>query len=94
LITGATPTFFNPTTTSDQKNKQISKLQWEISNSSSHWRANKMPLIDLENKEKEIVYECLKAVVYGPFIPDYGFHSLFGIEREDVKLILNMWPNS
>ena len=48
--------------------------------------------MDLENKEKEIVYECLKAVVYGPFIPDYVFHSLFGIEREDVKDVLDQWP--
>jgi len=52
-----------------------------------------MPFIDLENKERKIVYECLYAVVYGPFIPNHEFHSLFGIEREDVKLILDMLPD-
>ena len=52
-----------------------------------------MKLNDLNPVERAIVYECLQAVVRGPFFEDWEFHSLFGIERKEVQSILESWPN-
>jgi hypothetical protein len=51
-----------------------------------------MPLDDLNEKEREVVRECLQAAVEGPFFPDWEFHTLFGLEREEVKTVLKSWP--
>jgi len=51
-----------------------------------------MPLDDLNEKERKVVRECLRAAVEGPFFPDWVFHTLFGLEREEVKTVLKSWP--
>lgn len=51
-----------------------------------------MPLSNLDDKEREVVRECLRAAVEGPFFPDREFHTIFGLEREDVKQVLLAWP--
>ncbi len=52
-----------------------------------------MPLINLSNDEKKVVFECLKAAAEGPFFPDREFHTLFGLERSEVAQILSDWPD-
>lgn len=52
-----------------------------------------MPLTDLDVKEREVVWACLKAAVEGPFFPDWEFHTLFGLERTEVKDVLDSWPD-
>lgn len=47
---------------------------------------------DLTDKEQRIVYECLEAAVEGPFFPEEEFHTLFGLERDTVRRILEAWP--
>ena len=51
-----------------------------------------MPLIDLSAEERRVVFECLSAAATGPFFPDWEFHTLFGIERRDVKAVVDAWP--
>jgi len=34
----------------------------------------------------------LHATATGPFFPDWEFHTLFGLERSDVKAIVDAWP--
>ena len=51
-----------------------------------------MSFHDLTLNEKNIVRECLKAALDGPFFPDWEFQSLFGIEREELKKIVQDWP--
>jgi hypothetical protein len=51
-----------------------------------------MALADLSPEERQIVFECLRATATGPFFPDWEFHTLFGIERGDVKAIVDAWP--
>lgn len=36
---------------------------------------------------------CLNAVVHGPFFPDCEFHTLFGLTRLEVEIVLTEWPN-
>jgi hypothetical protein len=51
-----------------------------------------VPLADLDQNEREVVRQCLNAAAYGPFFPDWEFHALFGLERNEVKSVLESWP--
>lgn len=43
-----------------------------------------MPLSDLTEAEQLVVYDCLRASVTGPFFPLWEFHTLFGLEHQEV----------
>lgn len=51
-----------------------------------------MSLADLDDGERRIVRECLRAAVEGSFFPDGEFHTLFGLARGEVHRILSLWP--
>ena len=50
-----------------------------------------MALADLDESEREVVKECLHAAIEGPFFPDWEFQTLFGLERYEIKKILESW---
>lgn len=50
-----------------------------------------MNLDILNEREKEIIIECLNAVVNGPFIPKSLFHTLMGFERDKLIEFVNNW---
>jgi len=43
-----------------------------------------MALSDLFEEERAVVSECLRASVTGPFFPMWEFHTLFGLEHQEV----------
>lgn len=43
--------------------------------------------------DAEVIRQCLWAVVNGPFFPDWRFHALFGLYRDEVRRIAEAWPN-
>lgn len=51
-----------------------------------------MHLERLSKTGSRIVGEVLRAAADGPFFPDWEFHSLFGLEREEVRRIAEQWP--
>jgi len=51
-----------------------------------------MHLERLTQVESRIVGEVLRAAADGPFVPDWEFHSLFGLQREDVRKVADAWP--
>ena len=51
-----------------------------------------MPLADLDDREREVVKECLRAAVESPFFPDWEFGTIFGLQRDDVRKVLLSWP--
>ena len=51
-----------------------------------------MDFNSLSKAEKAIVGQALRAAADGPFFPDWEFHTLFGLERSDVRAIANAWP--
>jgi hypothetical protein len=51
-----------------------------------------MPLTDLHPAELDVVKECLRAAVDGPFFPDWEFPALFGRERAELRKVLQSWP--
>ena len=51
-----------------------------------------MSLANLDEREREVVRECLRATVEGPFFPDWEFEIIFGLKRDDVRQVLQSWP--
>jgi hypothetical protein len=47
----------------------------------------------LTETEKAIVRSCLRAVVDGPFFNDAEFSTLFGLTRNEIRLIADAYPN-
>ncbi|WP_263974564.1 hypothetical protein [Myxococcus xanthus] len=39
-------------------------------------------------RDEQIIQECLRATVEGPFFPDREFPVLFGFDRAEVAAIL------
>jgi hypothetical protein len=51
-----------------------------------------MDLDTLSDVDKVILGQALRAAVDGPFFPDWEFHTLFGLERSQVRAIADAWP--
>jgi hypothetical protein len=47
----------------------------------------------LNEREKQTIFECLRAASDGPFFPDWEFPTLFGLEREEVRRVASAAPN-
>jgi len=50
-----------------------------------------MSWIDCTKEEQEIIRKCLEAVLNGPFLPDWEFSTLMGVEREELNKVINQW---
>ncbi|MCE9553685.1 MAG: hypothetical protein K8T91_09985 [Planctomycetes bacterium] len=50
-----------------------------------------MALEHLDEAEQAIVLGCLRAVVNGPFFPDWEFRTAFGLKRSEMADILARW---
>jgi len=48
---------------------------------------------NLADHDPQIIGECLDAAADGPFFPDWEFQTLFGLTREEVRLIAQHWPD-
>ena len=53
-----------------------------------------MSFPELTERQKEIIGECLHAAANGPFFPDWEFHTLFGLVREEVASVAASWPQT
>ena len=51
-----------------------------------------MDFNSLSAMDKVILGQALRAAADGPFFPDWEFHTLFGLERNEVRAIANGWP--
>ena len=51
-----------------------------------------MSLANLDEREREVLRECLRAAVEGPFFPEWEFETIFGLKREEVRQVLLSWP--
>ncbi|MGJ4952114.1 hypothetical protein [Bradyrhizobium sp. HKCCYLS20291] len=50
-------------------------------------------IASLSTPDREIVHRALGAAVEGPFFPEWEFHTLFGLERSEVRAIYEAWPS-
>lgn len=51
-----------------------------------------MDLDQLSDGDKAIVGQALRAAADGPFFPDWEFHTLFGLERSEMRALAEAWP--
>ena len=49
-------------------------------------------LLDLSDREREIVLQSLNAILRGGFL-DGEFHTRLGIEREELEEVVSAYPN-
>ncbi|MCG3117030.1 MAG: hypothetical protein LLH30_15240 [Candidatus Manganitrophus sp. SA1] len=53
-----------------------------------------MPLGNLNEDEKVVVFECLKCVASGKVIlHDWEFPTIMGIELQELLAVVNKWPD-
>ena len=52
-----------------------------------------MDFNSLSEHDRAIVGQALRAAAHGPFFPDWEFHTLFGLQRDEVRTIADAWPN-
>lgn len=52
-----------------------------------------MSLTNLSQDDRDVVRQCLRAAVEGPFFPDWEFHALFGLQRSEIRIVLSDWPD-
>jgi hypothetical protein len=53
---------------------------------------SQMDFDSLSAMDKVILGQALRAAADGPFFPDWEFHTLFGLERSEVRAIADGWP--
>jgi O-methyltransferase domain/Dimerisation domain len=42
-------------------------------------------------EDSHIIFECVRAAANGPFFPEWEFHSIFGLRRDDLRSLLETW---
>jgi hypothetical protein len=45
----------------------------------------------LTESEWDIILQCLKASVNGPFFPDWEFQTIFGLTRNEMQTVIDEW---
>lgn len=48
----------------------------------------------LSEHEREIISQCLRAAVEGPFFPEWEFQTLVGVSREEISSLCTRWQAS
>jgi len=51
-----------------------------------------MDFNSLSEHDRAIVGQALRAAAHGPFFPDWEFHTLFGLRRDEARTIADAWP--
>ncbi len=52
-----------------------------------------MNISSLSSDDRALVGEVLRAAAEGPFFPEWEFHTLFGLQRSQVRAIADGWPD-
>ena len=48
----------------------------------------------LSDAETDLIGQCLRAAVDGPFFPEWEFNSLMGLQRAEVVEVADEWPST
>ena len=51
-----------------------------------------MNFSEYSDRDRSILGQALRAAADGPFFPDCEFHTLFGLQRSEVRGIADAWP--
>jgi hypothetical protein len=45
-------------------------------------------------QQRQLVGSCLQAVALGAYLPDWEFHALMGMSRDEVCELASEWPTA
>jgi hypothetical protein len=48
--------------------------------------------LNLTDDQRDLVKQCLRAAVDGPYFPDWEFGTLIGATRDEIREIIASWP--
>jgi hypothetical protein len=48
--------------------------------------------VHFSQDELELIWQCLDASVRGDFFPEWEFQTIFGVDRNTVRVVLEDWP--
>jgi hypothetical protein len=51
-----------------------------------------MSLQQMPSIDQNLIRKCLLSICDGPFLEDAEFHSRIGVERRELKKIMQEWP--
>lgn len=40
----------------------------------------------------DLIRDCLRAAVEGPFFPEWEFETIMGVDRASMRAVLQAWP--
>jgi len=46
----------------------------------------------LSSADLDVIRDCLRAAVDGPFFPDWEFATIMSVERHEMRKVLETWP--
>lgn len=49
---------------------------------------------ELDSEKARVTGDCLRAAIQGPLFPEWEFHTLFGLSRDDVRQVEHEWPSA
>ena len=52
-----------------------------------------MALWALSDTDQQVIFQCLKAILEGPFIDGLEFQTRLGINRDELSQVVQAWPN-
>ena len=52
-----------------------------------------MALTGLNETDRGIIHRCLRASAEGPYFEDWEFDTLFGVTRDELRVVVAAWPN-
>lgn len=47
----------------------------------------------ISDGDRKLISECMTAALEGTFFPEWEFPILFGIDRSELKSVLDQWPD-
>ena len=51
-----------------------------------------MTLDGLPARDRDVLGACVRSAVNGPYFPDWEFHTLMGLSREEMAQVAHSWP--
>ena len=82
-----------PWVSSDNIGRLFSQGYYYASMNGDLMLRGEITLRNVTEADKQIIAECLRATVDGPFFSDRVFYTLISLMRDEVRAILDAWPD-
>jgi len=49
--------------------------------------------MELTNEQQAVIHDCMKTILNAPFIEDPEFQTRLGIDRKELRGVIDRWPH-